>query len=352
MPESVEDMEGRACDALRDLVAEVSAVEVGGMIREHDRADIVVVYLDVQGRPHRLVAEMKTNGQPRNVRSALLELLKYADRFGAVPMFVAPYLSPQAQALCKEHDVAFLDLVGNARLSLEGVFIERRVSDRPPADRRALRSLFRPKSAQALRVLLRDPARAWRVTDMAEAASISLGHASNVRKGLVDREWAEVSDRGLSLSAPDSLLDAWRDEYEAPRGRRYAFYTVLHGRAFEEAARDVLGVSSGAGRAVFASYSAAHWLAPYGRTGLQYFYADDAGMERLKERLKLSVSPRGENVIVIVPKDLGLFRDTVESARGAHCTSAVQTYLDLWISGERGQEAAEHLRQEKLSWST
>jgi len=64
----------------------------------------------------------------------------------------------------------------------------------------------------------------------------------------------------------------------------------------------------------------------------------------------LAPSVKGENVVVTVPKDLGLLRDTVEPAPGAVCTRAVQTYLDLWVSGERGQEAAQHLRQEKLSW--
>lgn len=317
-----------------------------------DRGVDMLARLYVYDRPHMLICEVKSNGQPRNVRAALLQLRNYVMHFGsdAVPMFIAPYLSPEAQALCKENNVAFLDLVGNARLAFDNVFIERRVSQTPPADRRELKSLFKPKSAQVLRVLLRDPKRAWRVTELAEAADVSLGHVSNVRTGLLDREWAQVSDQGLFLSAPDTLLNAWRDEYEVMDGNRHAFYTILHGSAFEQAARDVLSAAPGKGKAVFASFSAANWLAPFGRTGMQYFYADNAGLERLKEHLNLSVSQKGENVIVTVPKDFGLFRDTVEPAQGAVCTSAVQTYLDLWVSGERGQEAAEHLRHEKLSW--
>jgi hypothetical protein len=58
---------------------------------------------------------------------------------------------------------------------------------------------------------LRDPKRAWRVTELAEIAGVSLGHVSNVRTSLLDREWAQVSDRGLFLSEPDALLNAWRD---------------------------------------------------------------------------------------------------------------------------------------------
>ena len=66
--------------------------------------------------------------------------------------------------------------------------------------------------------------------------------------------------------------------------------------------------------------------------------------------LKLAPALKGENVIVTVPNDLGLLTDTVEPAPGAICTSPVQTYLDLSIAGERGVEAANHLRQERLSW--
>jgi hypothetical protein len=353
--ESMKGLEDRAAEALRKLVAEVPAVQLKNVEFDPklpDRGIDILARLNVYNRPHTLICEVKSNGQPRNVRAALLQLRNYAARFGndAVPMFIAPYLSPEAQTLCKENNVAFLDLVGNARLAVDNLFIERRVADKPPADRRELRSLFKPKSAQVLRVMLRDPKRAWRVTELAEVSGVSLGHVSNVRAALLDREWAQVSDHGLFLSEPDALLNTWRDEYGAPDGKRSAFYTVLHGSTFEDAARDVLGVSSGRGKAVFASFSAAHWLAPFGRTGMQYFYADSGGLERLRERLKLAPSPKGENVIVTVPKDWGLFRDTVEPARGAVCTSAVQTYLDLWVSGERAREAAEHLRQEKLSW--
>jgi hypothetical protein len=73
-------------------------------------------------------------------------------------------------------------------------------------------------------------------------------------------------------------------------------------------------------------------------------------LRKLQVALKLAPASKGENVIVTVPKDSGLLSDTVEPAPGAVCTSPVQTYLDLSIAGERGAEAAEHLRRERLSW--
>jgi hypothetical protein len=70
----------------------------------------------------------------------------------------------------------------------------------------------------------------------------------------------------------------------------------------------------------------------------------------MKAALQLSSVAKGGNVEVILLEDPGLFRDAVEPAPGIVCTSPVQTYLDLAAAAERGREAADHLRQEKLQW--
>lgn len=352
---SMKTLEPQAADALRQLLEQVPAIHLLDMEHEtqHPGFEVdLLAHIDVSGARHVLACEVKSSGQPRHVRMALLQLRNYLANQApdATPIFIAPYLTPEAQALCREQEVGFLDFEGNARLVFDGIFIERQVANKPVAERRELRSLFKPKSAQVLRAMLRDPDRAWRVMELAQAADVSLGHVSNVRTGLLDREWAQVSAKGLYLSAPDSLLDAWCDAYEPPAGQRASFYTTLHGSSFEEAAQRVLHAEREAGLAIFASFSAAHWLAPYGRTGMQYFYADDAGLEQLRGGLKLSSSSIGENVTVTVLKDLGAFRDTVEPAPGVICSSPVQTYLDLAAAGERGREAADHLRKERLTW--
>lgn len=344
-----------ARETLRVLLEQVPAIKL--LTDDHaalgaDCGIDIVAPVEVSGRRHTLVCEVKASGQPRHVRPALLHLRDFVARQAqdATPIFIAPYLSSEAQALCREQEVGFLDFEGNARLAFGTVFIERQVASKPVAERRELRSLFKPKSAQVLRLMLRNPRRAWRVAELAQAAGVSLGHVSNVRTGLRDREWAQVSGEGLYLSEPDALLDGWRDAYEPPAGRRMSFYTTLHGGAFEEAARRILHSHREKGLAAFASFSAAHWLAPYGRTGTQYFYADDAGLEQAQSVLQLSSISKGENVVVTVLKDLGMFLDVVEPAPGVICTSPVQTYLDLAVAGERGREAADHLRQQSLTW--
>lgn len=351
----MKDAEVRAAEALRGLLERIPILQVKSIDTEavsNDWEPDLIVRLLVDGRPHQLVCEYKSNGQPRYARSAMLELRNYVAHRApkATAVFIAPYISPAVRQLCDETGVGYLDLEGNARIAFGGVFIERIVADKPAAQQRELKSLFRPKSAQVLRAMLREPGRAWRVTELSETSGVSLGHVSNVRTGLIDREWAHASDDGLVLSDPNALLDAWRDSYSAPLGERLRFYTPLHGSALETAARSALRSDSAPGRAAFASFSAAQWISPYARTGMHYFFADEEGVRKLQAALKLTPSSKGDNVVITVPKDLGLLVDTVEPAPGAVCTSPVQTYLDLFVAGERGAEAADHLRQERLSW--
>lgn len=345
----------QAAEALRKAIAEVPELEVVSIQTSEDLKDTsidLVCHITYNGQHRVLVGEVKSSGQPRHVQSGLFQLQRYVETQSdpVTPIFIAPYLSEEARNLCMAGKVGYLDLAGNARIAFPGFFLSRSVAGKPPAERRELRSLFKPKSAQVLRTMLGNPTRRWRVADLANESLVSIGHVSNVRNSLLDRGWANVSDEGVFLSNPDGLLNAWRDEYKPPSGERRTFYTTMHGSAFDEALRECGTALALDGLAILASFSAANWLAPYARTSTHYFYADYEGVERLRSLLKLSAATRGENVVVTVFDDINLFRDAVEPTTGVHCTSPVQTYLDLYVSGERGREAAEHLRQEKLQW--
>ncbi|WP_088155848.1 type IV toxin-antitoxin system AbiEi family antitoxin [Achromobacter xylosoxidans] len=343
----------QAASTLQSLLEEIPAVEhleVDLAPQNPGSAADLAAELTAFGNRYKLVGQVQSSGQPRHVRSALLSLRDYVARQSGqvTPILIAPYLSPQAQALCRDFGVAYLDFEGNARLAFATFFVSRQVAKKPVMERRGLRSLFKPKSVQVLKLMLREPSRAWRVAELAKAADVSLGHVSNVRNSLLDREWVELGADGMFLSEPNALVDAWREAYEPPAGQRLAFYTSLHGTSFDVALRG--GPPDDAGRIALASFSAARWLAPFVRTGTHYFYADAAGLELLRTRFKLATADKGENLVVTVLDDPGLFLDTVQPAPGVVCTSPVQTYLDLGVSGERGQEAADHLRRKRFEW--
>lgn len=61
-----------------------------------------------------------------------------------IPMLASPYLSPQSRAICTDHDVAYLDLVGNTHPTFGDVYIDRAVAGQPKSETRAPRSIFAP----------------------------------------------------------------------------------------------------------------------------------------------------------------------------------------------------------------
>lgn len=357
-------MDDMVMDALRALLDHVRNIRIIGVCHEMQLASDyrldAWIDLDHDGNRYALLMAIKRDGAPRHVRSAVYQLESYiahlhrsehqdADR-QFIPMLVSPYLSPESRSICLDHNVAYLDLYGNARLALGNVYIERSVPDRPKSEVRAQRSLFTPRAGAILRVLLRDPARAWRVKELAEAANASLGHVSNVRKALLDREWAELREDGLVLVQPDALLRSWREIYSQSTDQQISGYTVLHGDQLRSRLSDCLSPGPQPPRAICASSSAAQWFAPYVRDGTHSYYVDEPGMQMLKETLQLTHATRGANVILRIPKDETMFEDAVQPVPRIFCTNPVVTYLDLWNGNDREREAADHMAAKCFPW--
>jgi len=348
--------ESLGLQSLLELLAQVPAIRGVEPVlsRAWDASGIdALVGLQLEERLQPLACAVLANGQPRHVRLALWELTHAIQRDcpDAIPLLIAPFLSPASQALCKEHQVAFLDQQGNARLVFDGVFIERVAAGKPASVRRDLKSLFTPKAAQVLRLLLRDPRRPWRVTELAGKAEVSLGQVSNVRRGLLDREWATVTEEGLALKDPDALLDEWSEAYAGLGGKKNSYYTTLHGKGLEDAFLELFRGQRDRPGVLLASFTAAKWLAPYGRIATHNLLSQPAELEHLHKTLALQPAVNGANVVVTMPDHEGVFLDAVHPSPGIVCTSPVQTFLDLSAAGERGKEAAEHLRGKLLRWS-
>ncbi len=349
-------IERRASEALRAFLGTIPRLSIADLSIADNREALdwpvnIIAETDFAGNPMRLLVEVKSNGQPRMAREAAYQLKRYIGRSAqqGVPMFMAPYLSEQSQAVCREEGVGYLDFEGNARIAFDSVFIERKVEGKPDPERRALRSLFKPKSARILRVLLNDPRRAWRVTELAEAAKVSIGLVSTIGSALRERDWADQSGQGMHLTDPSSLLDEWASNYAPPQGEEVRLYTHLHGKALAECLR---GSESKEGRVVLASFSAADWYAPFVRQGTSYFYADEKGLATLQTLLDLSSPAKGANLVVRIPDEDGVLDDARVVAPGVVATSPVQTYLDLMISGDRGAEGASHLKDKLLGWAS
>ena len=340
---------------LEQVLKKIPALEIDRLqvtASETDSGIDVMLEVSLAGQKYRLIGEVKSSGQPRFVREAILQLKSHVSKSKTplIPIMIAPFLSAKARELCANEGVSFADFEGNCRIAFGPVYVEVSVPNRPAVERRDLKSLFKPRSAQVIRLLLRDPKVLWTLSDLSAASGVSIGHVSNVRTALINHEWAETIDKGFRISAPDALLDAWKGSYETLSLSQEAFYTPLHGAGLQAALQELFASISPKAQVALASFSAAQWIAPYGRTHNQYFYCDDVHLHEMIKTLVLSVAVKGENVVIWDPSDPGVFTDAFSTPNGLRCTSPLQTYLDLTKSGERGIEAAEHLRADKLQW--
>lgn len=347
-------IEEEAKNKLVALLSAIDAINIINIQKEIKLQDLgfdILIELEHARKKYHIVCEVKSNGQPRHVRNAIFQLKHFIRNFEktAYPVIIAPYLSERSQDLCRADGCGYVDFVGNVHLEFGSVYIDRKTDKTPKNEQRSLRSIFKPKAANILRNLLNDPERRWRVADLSETANASAGHVSEVGQALREREWAAQSKNGLYLTDPDGLLDAWSQEYEQPDGERVNLYTHLHGSALINAIEELMA-DYPEPKIVFGSYTAADWLGPYARTGKTYLYADERGLGALQQHLELQQPLKGPNIEICVPNEDGVLNDIERFGDHVICTSAVQTYLDLMNSGERGREAAEHLRKAKLQW--
>ena len=129
--DSASKLELRAAEALRMALSGVSSTKLKEIRHEpspkHGRVAFAAI-VDVFGRCHTLVCEVRSSAHPTKLRAVLDELREDAARIaaGATPVLIASYLSPAAQAVCKASSTGFLDLKGNARIVVGEVFIGKR----------------------------------------------------------------------------------------------------------------------------------------------------------------------------------------------------------------------------------
>jgi hypothetical protein len=300
------------------------------------------------GRKWTLVVEERRLGQPREVRTAVLQLERYLKQLPEdVPHYglvLAPFISEESAKICTEADIGYADLAGNARLSFDQVFIETRGADNPFREKREARSLFAPRATRVLRVLLQGPLRPWKVTELSESARVSLGWVSAVRQQLLAREWAAEAPGGLRLTKPGAVLDAWgkADDWEK-RTRVQEYSLLLSGDPLHlaEKLQETLKTEQPVFTQWFAGWLRHSHTTPTVVTAYVEKFPDESVSE--EKLLARRVSANGA-LRLVLPKEEGVLNPS-QTVRGFKLVSDVQIYLDLIRAGLRGEEQAAELRK-------
>ncbi|MGA2471521.1 MAG: type IV toxin-antitoxin system AbiEi family antitoxin [Solirubrobacteraceae bacterium] len=325
---------------LADLLEE-SSVEVVEEGVSGAGADVVV--RDSSGRLW--VCEVKTSSGPGQVERAA-EQLKIYGQANANPLLVVPFMSKAGSEAADRARLNWIDLSGNASIRVENMLV--RVQGHPNQFRSPGRpsSPFAPRSARVARALLLDPVRWWRQKDLADATGLDDGSVSRVVRRLADEMLLEQHGRELRPRGPGLLLDAWAQDYRFERHDVLAAHVSGTGIELARSLNDRLDALDV--HHAFTGLAAAWALDQFARFRLTTVYVDGDPRD-VAERLAVRVAPKGANVQLVGPDDVGVFLGE-EDRDGLRCVSMVQVYLDLLHLPERADEAAQHLRDRRLNW--
>jgi hypothetical protein len=272
-----------------------------------------------------------------------------------IPVLALPWVSPRVAELCAEHGWSWFDLAGNHRLDVPGLLLIQRTGIEPVHVRpRPTANLSTREAGRVIRTLLQPDhaGRRWTQREMRNHCqpNVSLGLVNKVVRHLRGEAFLEsAEDGGFRLRDPLKLLFAWRDAYRFERHERRGYFTLLQGKKLRDGLAD-LGAQTG-GFTAYAAFSAAEFQAPHVRQPKTWLYVREQDVPKFEKLVEAKPVDSGENLVALIPDDDGVFYRGDGGTAGDNrmsCTNAVQTYVDLYHLGGRGEEAAEALLNQRL----
>lgn len=293
--------------------------------------------------------EWKRSGSVGHVATAIRQLGVKKDSLPqeVIPLLAVPYMGEAAQELCAQAELPWLDLSGNARIIVPGIFYQN--LGNPNLFRRPGRpeSAFGPKGARITRQLLIAPTnKPVRQRTLAASTGLDEGHTSRIVGKLLEAGLVNRGEGGISVTDTNALLAAWRDDYRFDRHHVIRGHIVARGG--DQLIQTTSEILSRAEEPYAATALPAAWLwTRYAGFRLSTVYLADFPSARLKEELGFREEVRGANTWLVVPNDEGVF-DGAELVDGIRCVHPVQAYVDLKDHPERASEAGEELRRRFL----
>lgn len=345
-----EEIRRQAAQRLRELFPKASGWEQREDVPAGRQTADLLVKFRLGDREHALVVEVCSLGQPRQIRAAVTRLTEIRREMpDAYPLAAAVYIAPQSARILKTNNLGYVDLSGNCYLALENVLIEKEGKRNLRPSTRPLRSLFAPRATRVVRVLLADPARTWRLEELARAAEVSLGHSHNVVKRLEELAWAERDEaQRIRLTKPADLIEAWGESYTYRENEIHSYF--VGERVSRKFVTEVARAAEGAGRRyAFTLNAGASLVTSSVRIPVVHCYLE-GDPEPVAAALGLRRAAEADAALhLLTPYDAGVFYGAIEKA-GLKVTSLPQLYVDLLHYERKGPEQAEHLRREAMGY--
>jgi hypothetical protein len=316
------------------------------VVREQHAADRGVDFVFGVG-PRRFIAEYKSSAQAPNIKSAVEQLQSYRSRSRDVLLVVVPYMGDVGREICREVDISWMDLSGNAHIAAGGILVH--VEGRPNKYRQLGRpsSVFSPVASRVVRWLLAHPDEPASQREISKANGLDEGFTSRIVGRLVAEGFAERGERSVKVRDPALLLASWHEAYDFSRHRLIRTHGTA--RSSESLVAEVSRKFKELGIDHAATGLAAAWLhTRFAGFRLATFFIEDVLDADALGDAGLREVQKGENVWLVVPNDVGVFQP-IEEIDGVPCVHKVQVYVDLKGHPERAREAAESIRSAYLS---
>jgi hypothetical protein len=332
-------------------VAWLSAVEVMVNPADYDRAFDLLAGIGLpRGNRIELWVECKDMPKPSRFPYVSLEnrFRKDGSKTVRVPTLAAPYISPRMAETCEKHGWSWFDLAGNCRITVPELLHIERTGNKPVHSRpkREGANLSTHESARILRVLMapEHAGRRWTQRELQDACEpkVSLGKVNTLVSYL--REQAYLLDQkggGLRMHDYEGLLKEWREAYGYQEHRQLNCFSLSDRKSIFKKLAELGAESSAQGMpACLASFTAADELAPHVRQSRLWVYVRARDTREIQKLLEAKEVDSGANLILLEAADEGVFEGIHFGNEGVPTTSALQSYLDLWQAGGRGEEAA------------
>lgn len=267
-------------------------------------------------------------------------------------VLVAGRTTQDARRILREAGLGVVDDAGNAHIELPGVVVH---VEGPPgrAAKRQTPTRLSGKAGVVAQALLIDRERAWKITELAEHAEVSMGLAHRVVARLEEEGIVRVEGAGPArtrhLANPAALLDLWAEEQRDQPLRTRAFVLAQTARQTIDILGD--GLENARLAHAFTGPAGASLVAPFVTTipVVEVWCAATAVPEGLCEAVGGEPVDDGHNVVFLQAKDDGalVFR---EQRGGCWVANPFRLYVDLLRSPQRGRDQAEHLRAQEIGF--
>jgi len=346
----LEKNQSRLKELFNQLLPQLKITNLKAQLATNGIKTDFLVTLNIKGKENILICELKTSGSPSHVLPSIIRLKKFIEYKKGYPIIIAPYISQRSAEICRQNNVGFIDLEGNAFLYFDNLLIDKRMKERVNVEKKEVAQIFSPRATRIIRVLLEKTSKErWLIGDLAKEANVSLGYTSDVLDALYTQGYLEKQRRkGFQLTQKASLLDRWASIYAFSQNSIFNLYTLQ--KDYPAIFKRIADVSKELElKSALTLHSAASFVAPYVARFSDIYLYIEGDIALWKEKLDLRDVESGANFYLINPYDEGVLYG-LQKAKGVSIVGNIQLYLDLFKYPTRGKEQAEYVRQKLIGF--